>query len=209
MNALALVAALLLHGSPDSTIRLSPGMQQTLRQPGVTKVAIADPSVADVQSVGSNGDLLLLGKRRGKTNLTVWVKGGKIFTRTLIVDDGKTSELERLIHETVNPVLEVKQYQDKVVIDGTVDSMEEFTRLKKVVGDDPNVRILVKLNPRVLPFVAQQITQAFRRNGIANATAVAIGGRILLEGSVADEDERQKAQLIADAYYAGWQSTGQ
>lgn len=204
MNALALCVLVSLSAAPD-TVRLAPGMQLTLKQPGLTKVAVANPEVADVRATGSSGELLLIGKQKGRTNITLWLKGGKQLTRTVIVDDGRSSEIAKMIHELVNPVLDVQTFNGQVIIDGTLDSMEEYNRLHKLVGDDPNVRILAKLNPRVLPFVASQITQAFRKEGIREATAVAVGGRIILEGSVADEEERRKAETIAAAYYAGFQ----
>jgi osmotically-inducible protein OsmY len=128
--------------------------------------------------------------------------------RTVVVDDGATTEIARLVKETVNPTLKVGTFNDKTVIDGTVDSMDEMRRLEKLVGDDPNVKLLVKMNPRVLPFVAEQISQALARSGLPNAHAVAVGGRIILEGSVSEAAELQKAQTIADAYYSGFRNAG-
>ena len=205
MHAILLLAAVSLTAiPPEGTIKLTPGFGDTLRQPGIQKIAVSSPDVVDVQSTGA-GELLFTGKHRGRTNVTIWFKNGKTVTRQVVVEDEKQGELEKTIHDMVNPVLEVKRVGDRTIVDGKLDSMEEFYRLKKIVGDDPNVVILAKMNPAVLPFLAEQITQALRRNGIKEASAVAVGGRILLEGSVADEAEKSKAEMIATAYYAGWQ----
>lgn len=207
MTALALAATLsvALAGS-EAPIRVSPGTQDVLKVPGVTRVAVGNADVLDVRVTGPN-ELLLLGKQRGRTSLTLWAHG-KVLSKTVVVDDGGATEIARLVKETVNPTLKVEVFNDKIVIDGTVDSMEEQRRLEKLVGDDPNVKVLVTMNPRVLPFVAEQITQALARAGMPNARAVAVGGRIILEGSVSEASELQKAQTIADAYYSGFRNAG-
>lgn len=201
MTLLALSLALVVSQS-GSQIHVSPGRQEVLKVPGVTKVALGNQSIADVRVTGS-GELLISGKERGTTSLLLWTKAnGSPQSRTIIVDDGRADELTRMVHEMVNPTLRVVQTNDKIVIDGRFDSMNEYRRLKTLVGDDPNVKILATMNPAVFPFIASQINDAFTRNGIANARAVAIGSKIILEGSVTDEGERVKAQQIADSYYA-------
>jgi hypothetical protein len=50
--------------------------------------------------------------------------------------------------------------------------------------------------------VAQLITSALQREGLRDAKAVVVGRKIFLEGSVADQGEYQKAQLIADSIYS-------
>jgi Flp pilus assembly secretin CpaC len=199
--ALALVVSL-AGTSGDGPIRLMPGSQEILKQQGINRVAVGDPEVVDVKVTGPN-ELLMLGKRRGRTNLTLWVNG-KTISRTVVVDDGGATEIARLVKLTVNPSLKVDTFNDRIVIDGFVDSTDEMRRLQKLVGDDGNVTVLVKMNPRVLPLIAEQINQALAKNGMPSAKAVVVGQRLVLEGSVSDPSELQKAQTIADAYYAGW-----
>ena len=171
-----------------------------LRIPGLTRVALGREEVADVK-VLSSGELLVLGKQKGRSSMTLWVNG-KISTRTIIVDDGKSTELSRLIHDTVSPSLKVEEYSGRVVVDGVLDSVQDMERLRLITAGDPNVTLLVTLNPRVLPVVAELITTALHREGLKTAHATCIGGKIFLEGSVADSGESQKAQMIADAIYS-------
>ncbi|MHB8878539.1 MAG: pilus assembly protein N-terminal domain-containing protein [Myxococcaceae bacterium] len=204
--ALAAVLSAIVAAAPDATVRVSPGTQEVLKVAGVTRVAVGDSDVVDVRVTGAN-ELLLSGKKRGRTSLTLWARG-QVLYRTVVVDDGGSTEIARLVKETVNPTLKVGVFNEKVVIDGMVDSMDELRRLHTLVGQDPNVKLLVTMNPRVLPFVAEQITQALARSGLPNARAVAVGGRIILEGSVTEASEREKAQTIADAYYSGFHGAG-
>ena len=198
LSSALLVVALL--ATPLDPIRLTPGGQEVLRIPGLTRIALSKEEIADVK-VLSNGELLVLGKQKGRSTLTLWING-RVSSRAVVVDDGKSSELARLIHDSVSPSLKVEEYAGRVVVDGIVDSVEDLERLKMLVGADPNVTLLVSLNPRVLPVVAELITTQLQREGIKTARAVCVGGKIFLEGSVSDQAESQKAQLIADAIYA-------
>ncbi len=171
-----------------------------MRIPGLTRIAVGPNDVADVKVLPS-GEVLVLGKQKGRTSLTIWANG-HIRNQVVVVDDGRTTELARLIHESVSPSLKVDEYNSRIVVDGTVDSVEDLARLKALVAGDPNVTLLVELNPRVLPVVAGLINTQLERAGLHTAHATCIGDRIFLEGSVADQAESQKAQLIADAVYS-------
>jgi hypothetical protein len=144
---------------------------------------------------------MVLGKQRGRTTITWWA-GAKMNTRQVVVDDGHGTDLSKMVHELISPSLTVEQFQDKIVIDGVLDSVDDYNRLKALVANDPSVTVMAKLNPRVLPVVAEMITQALHKEGLKTASATCVGDRILLEGSVADSAESQKAQLIADSIYA-------
>lgn len=192
-----LVAALVLTAEP---LHLPPGGQEVLRVPGLTRIAVGDSSIADVTPT-SKGELLVLGRKLGRTTLTLWTSRG-LETRTLVVDDGKSTELGAKVKQLVSPSLRVEQVAGFTVIDGTLDSVEEWSRLNALVGGDASVKVLARLNPRVLPVVAQRITAAFHKAGLAQARAECVGQTVFLEGSVADEGELKRALLIANALYA-------
>lgn len=195
-----MIAALLTLCLAAEPIRLAPGAQEVLRVQNLTKVGVGDPNIVDVTV--SKGDLILTARSRGRTSLTMWTAKG-LETRQLIVDDGRSTELGRLVKTMVNPSLRVEEFSGKTVIDGVLDSPDELKRLRALVGDDANVKILARLDPRVLPAVAQNITAALHREGLKDASAACLGQTLVLEGSVADERELQKAQLIADSYAGG------
>jgi pilus assembly protein CpaC len=202
---LALVLALALAAPDSNVLHVKAGAQTVLRVPGVSRVALGDQSVGDVTPTGA-GELLVIGKRPGRTNLTLWVHG-QVQTRTLVVEDDSSDAVSRMVHELVDPALTVRAFNEKIVVEGTVDSMGEMAKLRKLLGDDPRVVLLVRLDPRALPAMAEVITQALQRNGLRDAHATAIGSEIILEGTVQDEQEREKAQTIADSYYQGYRSS--
>lgn len=193
-----LALPLLLVLTAAEPVRLSPGTQEVLRVGTVSRVGVGDPNVIDVTPT-ARGELLLTAKGKGRTTLTLWTGRG-VETRQVIVDDGRSSELGRLIHTMVNPGLRIEEAAGLTVVDGLLESTEELRRLRELVGGDGSVKILARLDPRVLPAVAANITAALHREGLAHAEVTCIGQTLFLEGSVADDRELQKAQRIADSY---------
>lgn len=80
-------------GLPASVNLQSAQQQEMLLSAPISRIAIADPSVADAlvmkpsKAAGDYGSLLLFGKRSGTTNLLIWYKGrAKAVSVDLIVD---------------------------------------------------------------------------------------------------------------------------
>lgn len=193
-----LTTALLTLCLSAEPVRLVPGAQEVLRVSQLSRVGVGDPNVVDVTPT-SRGELLLTARARGRTTLTLWTARG-LETRQVIVDDGRSTELGRLVKTLVNPGLRVEEYSGITIIDGLLESPAEVRRLRTLVGSDSSVKVLARLDPRVLPAVAQNITAALHREGLKDARVACLGQTLVLEGSVADERERQKAQLIADSF---------
>ena len=193
-----LTIALLSLAIAAEPIRLLPGTQHVLKVPGIMRVAVGQEQVADVRPTGK-GELLITGNQLGRTSLTLWTAQG-MQTRTIVVDDGKTDQIQRMVKDLVSPALRVETYNGVTVIDGRLDSMDEMRRLEQLFGNDASVRILATVDPRVMPAVAANISAAFQKQGLVSARAVAYGGKIVLEGSVSDERELQKALMNANTY---------
>lgn len=184
-------------------MRLIPGEQRVLEFAGLRRVAVAAPDVADVKVVGKS-QLLVTAQASGRTTLTVWT-GSQQLQRTVIVEPPRAEDLARQLKALGFSELDVRTIGDKVVVDGHVESLQDMRRLRSIVSGLSYVSLLVRLDAQVvnaaLSTTAEQINTALKRNGIASAKAVVVGQRILLEGSVSDEAERDKAQRIADALY--------
>jgi pilus assembly protein CpaC len=78
--ALSLIAAPALASSPpqqpapaaaQETLTVRTGNAKTLQAPGVTRVAIGDPEIADID-VADGGVLRIEGRKAGETTLLVW-----------------------------------------------------------------------------------------------------------------------------------------
>src|SRR5689334_4196412 len=71
---LALIAGV-ASAQEGSTITLGVGTQKVITVPGVSRLSIGDPAVADVKSLGGN-QILIIGQGEGKTTLIVWKGSG-------------------------------------------------------------------------------------------------------------------------------------
>ncbi len=204
----ALLAAL-PAGAEEPPLELTPGSQRVIDVPGLRRVAVANPEVADVKVVNAN-QLLVIAQRRGRTSLTLWTSQGAV-QRTLVVEPPQAEELALELKALGFSSLEVRTIGDHVVIDGTVDSFGDLQRLRRLVDGRSDVKLLVRADSRViqasLAALAEQINAALKKHGLTTAHAVVVGQRIHLEGSVADEAERDKAQRIADALYLEFQAS--
>jgi Flp pilus assembly secretin CpaC len=203
---LPLLAVLLLSppvSAAEPRVELAPGTQAVLDFPGIRRVAVANPSVADVKVVGKS-QLLIIGSQRGTTALTVWTDSGQQ-QRTIVVAPPRVEELARELKALGFSSLDVRAIGENVVVDGQVDSFGDLQTIRRAVDGLSYVKLLVRLDAKAvqaaLAVTAEQINSALKRNGIQSATAVVVGQRIILEGSVSDEAERHKAQRIADSYY--------
>lgn len=197
------VLFLALPAVAEEPVRLAPGEQKVIEVPGVRRIAIAAPDIADVKTIGKS-QLLITGQRRGRTTLTLWTDSKQI-QRVVEVDAPRAEDLTRELKAFGFDGLEVRTIGEKLVINGHVDSLGDMRKLRKLVEGRSDVTLLVGLDPRVvnaaLTTTAEQINNAFKRNGIASAKAMVVGQRIMLEGSVSDDAERDKAQRIADSFY--------
>jgi pilus assembly protein CpaC len=200
---LPVLLATLPARADEPPLQLAPGEQRVLDIPGIRRVAVAAPDVADVKVIGKS-QLLILAQHRGRTALSVWTDT-KQLERTLVVEPPGAEELARELKALGFTDLEVRTVGERLVVSGHVDSLHDMKTVRSVVAGRSEVTLLVGLDARVvqaaLTATAEQINTALQRNGITSAKAVVVGQRILLEGSVSDDAERDKAQRIADAFY--------
>ena len=83
-------------------ISLGVGTQKVLTVPGIQRVAIGDPAVAELRTIGNN-QLLLVGQAEGKTTLLVWKTSGQRLSYLVTVrkqDPNEViSEIKKLLVE--------------------------------------------------------------------------------------------------------------
>jgi hypothetical protein len=89
----------------------------------------------------------------------------------------------------------------KVVLDGVVRDLETYHKVVKIKRAFPDLVLLVTVEVTVLDSLVRVLNQELKRAGIPGARVVRFGRRLVLEGSVSDEQERKKAQTIVEAIY--------
>lgn len=99
-------------------VALGENLRLSLREE-VVRLAVGDPDVASVQIVSSR-EILLLGRRPGRTNLILWLANGRTEERTVRVD--RDLSLLAAALRDVHPAIEVVTAPDRdaVVLRGVV-----------------------------------------------------------------------------------------
>ncbi len=195
-----LLAAVAMGQESGNTVSLGVGTQKVLSISGIQRVAIGDPSVADVKALGSN-QLLVIGQGEGRTTLLVWKSNGQRLSYMVVVskkDVGElTAEIKKLLGEREG--ITIRQVGDRIYLDGYAYTTEDNERVEQIVNLYPNVKSFVKIAPNAKKLVASNLNAALQKAGLKNVQANVVGTTIFLEGSVESQQDLQKAEMITKA----------
>lgn len=161
---LLLAAAMLSFGSACAAepVEVSLNESKYMAAPGITRLAVGNPAIADVQLL-SSGDFLLVGKKAGTTSLIVWSDGGRRTEYTVYVagnDRGMASAIQDAIGY---PKVHVQMIEDRVMLRGKVENQYEHDSALKIAGlytggDDSSVIDLLEMeHPSQIRLEAQII----------------------------------------------------
>lgn len=186
----------------DRVVRLAAGREKVLSAPGVARVAVGDPDVADVHVVDGR-ELLVTGVGAGTTSLIVWFTDGRRKTWQIVVTEaGRLEEARDAVKALgLEKKLVLRQAGGKVVVQGTIATPEELSKLDMLKRTVPDLVLLVRVDPAIYQEIARRIDAALAKEGLPHAHAHVVGTTIFLEGVVTDESERAKAAEIAHAIY--------
>lgn len=132
---LLLAAAMLSFGNACAAepVEVSLNESKYMAAPGITRLAVGNPAIADVQLL-SSGDFLLVGKKAGTTSLIVWSDGGRRTEYTVYVagnDRGMASAIQDAIGY---PKVHVQMIEDRVMLRGKVENQYEHDIALKIAG---------------------------------------------------------------------------
>ena len=190
-------------GAPaPGTLQVPVGQQRVLDRPGIARVSVGDPGIAQVTPVAGH-QVLVTGVAPGRTTLILWFEGGRRETRDVVVrDPGRLGEVEGVLGILgLSKALTVRPAGRGLVVEGTLLTLTELRRFDQLRQAEPGLVTLVKVAPDVYRRLADQITAALHRAGLAGAQATAVGTTVFLEGTVTDAGARQQAGDIARAIW--------
>lgn len=183
-------------GARDESLQLVAGQQKVISVPGVTRIAVANPEVADVRMVGA-GEVLVTAVGGGQTELKVW-QGNKVINYQVAVTTMDPQQLRREVERLMGDRegMQVRVVRDHVYIEGSVLTLPDLEKAEEITKLFPQVRNLVKLDPAAHTYIAQALNQQLTKAGLANARATVVGSTIFLEGMVDTEADLKKADII-------------
>lgn len=117
---------------------------------GISRVAVGDPTVADV-TVLSERELMLVGKKEGVTSLIIWDQAGqRPFNITVIKKDLEkmAQRIRALLISSDIRGIRVKIEGDKLYVIGEAFRKQEMDKVKDILKPFPKVVNLVKIQER-------------------------------------------------------------
>jgi pilus assembly protein CpaC len=117
--ALVLCGVVSVRAQSDNTIQVNTGEAITLAVDSVGKIAIAEPTVADVVSL-SDHEISVIGKKVGTTTLTIVRAEGKP-TQIYRIEVGNDAAIGVIRKAVSAPGMTVRVVGDAIVLDGRVD----------------------------------------------------------------------------------------
>lgn len=103
-----------------------------VQEPGLSRVAIGSPEIADVQLLSAR-EFLLVGKKSGSTTLLVWGANGR--QEYIVTVTAENSGLAAMIERAINlPGVTVQMVENKILLRGTVMNQYEKDLALKIAG---------------------------------------------------------------------------
>ncbi|NQU12159.1 pilus assembly protein N-terminal domain-containing protein [bacterium] len=168
-SALCLVVGGTLYAQQPKTINVSLGGAVTVPATEVGKLAVADPTVADVLPL-SDKEISVIGKKAGQTTLTIVYTGDRATEMYLVVVGNDPAELT--IRQIVGGGdIKVRAIGDTIVLDGTVEDELQMQRAVQVATAyyAKVVNLLEVRNPRqirMLTRVVEVNSEAIKNVGL-------------------------------------------
>src|SRR5213593_968616 len=159
-----------LFAQSESTIQVNVGEAITLSVESVAKIAVAEPSIADIVSL-SDKELSVIGKKVGMTTLTIVRSEGKP-TQIYQIEVGNDAVAGTIRKMVSAPNIVVRVVGDTVVLDGKVDDELDAQRALQVAGafyKDKVVSLIEVQKPRQIRIrtrVAEVTMDAIKNLGI-------------------------------------------
>ena len=111
-------------------LNVSVNGSQYMEAPGITRLAVGNPDIADVKLL-SNNDFLVVGKKAGSTSLIVWSNGQRKEYSVYVSGDDEGTE--RAIQKAIGyPGVQVQMMNGKVLLRGKVKNQYEHDTAVKI-----------------------------------------------------------------------------
>lgn len=166
-------------------------------------IKIANENLVTYQLVPQKKQILLTGIKSGDTTLTVRDLAGDIKARYLLKvtasDQSKTViQLKELLGDVEG--LEIGIKGDSVYVGGQIVVPSDIGKVVVILEKYPDVLRLVELSPQTQLVIAKRMQDEMKKSNLADVTVRVVNGSFWIEGIVNSQDEKLKAEQIANAY---------
>ncbi|MEW5767157.1 MAG: pilus assembly protein N-terminal domain-containing protein [bacterium] len=199
------LGAVMAHSEEKEWV-VKEGDSIVIRIKGISRIAIGNSTVADATVISDN-EILLNGKTPGDTSLHVWTESGRTQYRIRVRE--KTPALNEINQIEGLEAVKTTIIGGSIVLEGVVLN-EEKRGLAQTIAESFGksvvnlIRVAEKksLEEEALLLQVSQpspspIDQIKEIPGLEGVTFVKLGDGLVLEGSVATQHDREKAEILA------------
>jgi len=184
-------------------MRLSVGAQNVLTVPGLSRVGVGDPAIANVEQLGPD-QVLVVGVGEGSTWVQAWARDGSVqrYWTTVEAYDGcyiLDASLGALLPRRREVRLEV--VGDRLLVAGRISSVEQALATADVLRAFPNIMLLDPPREDVLEAQTRAVNAALVRSGVSTLHAVRTGLKLWFDGPPRELSDLAIAQGWADALF--------
>ena len=191
-SSLLLSAGILLSASvamAATPLSVSVNESRYVQEPGLSRVAVGNPEIADVQLLSAR-EFLLVGKKSGSTSLLVWGANGR--QEYLVTVTGENAGLAAMIEKAINlPGVTVQMVGNKILLRGTVMNQYEKNLALKIAG------LYTGTTPSTTASSSGNAAQAMDKTGgnVIDLLQMARPAQIRLEAQVVEISSSNKREL--------------
>ncbi|MDP3722293.1 MAG: TonB family protein [Candidatus Omnitrophota bacterium] len=132
-----------------SVISLEPGEISSVAVDELERIAVGDPTIADLTIV-SSAEVLVQAKKAGKTNVIVWDRQGRHVWWVEVVSrvpQAAETQLRELLARLTLPSVSVHRENNKLFLTGEVPNQEEMDRVEQMLPAFPGAVNLLRVAP--------------------------------------------------------------
>ena len=170
-------------------LNVSVNESRYVQEAGLSRVAVGNPEIADVQLLSAR-EFLLVGKKAGSTSLLVWGANGR--QEYLVTVTGENSGLAAMIEKAINlPGVTVQMVGEKILLRGTVMNQYEKNLALKIAG------LYTGTTPSTTASGSGNAAQAMDKTGgnVIDLLQMARPSQIRLEAQVVEISSSNKKEL--------------
>lgn len=122
------------------TLELVVGQTEVIAFPDVRRVAIGNGALADVKVLSDVGQVLLIAKSPGVTDLRIWLRNGKQERHLLRVMSQLPEDALEQVRTHLSDIegVRVRMSGDRILVEGNSLREEDFQRVQQVTSQFPN-----------------------------------------------------------------------
>lgn len=176
------------------------GQQKTIEAPDMNRIAVGNPAIADVKAL--KGQILVTAIDKGQTDIIIWDADDRQRSVKVQVMESDPRVVAREIKKLLKDVegIKVTAMNSKVFIQGKALRKEDLNTINQITTLYPQATNLATLSPAVLNTISDHINIEFEEAGLSGVAAERLGNQIVVQGEVANKDEKEKINIIASAF---------